>query len=77
VSLNTAWIELNDSLKTLRLAWEAARERWKDTVARDFEANRWQPLEAQVVSTLRALDVLAPVLAAARRDCSPDSPSLL
>ena len=70
MSLNTAWIELNNGLKGLRLAWEDARDRWKDAVARDFETNRWAPLEAQVVSTLRALDVLGPVLAAARRDCS-------
>lgn len=70
MSLNSPWIELNNGLKTLRLAWEEARDQWKDAVGRDFEANRWAPLEAQVVSTLRAIDVLAPVLAAARRDCS-------
>lgn len=70
MSLNTAWIELNNGLKTVRLAWEDAREQWKDSVGREFEAERWAPLEAQVVSALRALDVLAPVLAAARRDCS-------
>jgi hypothetical protein len=70
VSLNTAWIELNNGMKSLRQTWEKARQHWKDAVAQDFEANRWAPLEAQVEATLRALDVLAPVLAAARRECS-------
>jgi len=70
VSLNTAWIELNNGLKLLREAWDATRHQWKDSVARDFEAERWAPLEAQVEATLRALDVLAPVLATARRECT-------
>ena len=70
MSLNTAWIELNNGLKTLRLTWEDAREQWKDAVGRDFESQRWEPLELQVMSTLRALDVLAPLLAAAQRECS-------
>ena len=70
MSLNTAWIELNNGMRSLRQAWEEARQHWKDAVARDFEAVRWAPLEAQVDATLRALDVLAPVLAAARRECS-------
>ena len=70
MSLNTAWIELNNGMKTLRQTWEEARRHWKDAVARDFEAVRWAPLEAQVDATLRALDVLAPVLAAAQRECS-------
>jgi hypothetical protein len=70
VSLNTAWIELNNGMKTLRQVWEETRQRWKDPVSRDFEAHHWAPLEAQVAATLRALDVLAPVLAAARRECS-------
>ncbi|HKB35534.1 MAG TPA: hypothetical protein VKD72_03715, partial [Gemmataceae bacterium] len=48
MSLNTAWIELNNGLKLLREAWDAARPQWKDSVARDFEAERWAPLEAQV-----------------------------
>jgi hypothetical protein len=70
MSLNTAGIELNNALKALRLVWQGTREQWKDAVARDFEANRWTPLETQTVAALRAMDVLAPVLAAARRECS-------
>jgi hypothetical protein len=68
--LTTSAMELNAALKTLRLLWEEIKFGWNDAVSRDFEANYWQPLEAQVVAALRAMDRLAPILMRARRDCS-------
>ena len=70
MSLNTAGIELNNGLKALRRVWQDTREQWKDAVGRDFESRRWTPLETQVGAAVRAMDVLAPILAAARRECS-------
>jgi hypothetical protein len=70
VSLNSAWIELNNARKTIRLAWEETRQQWKDRVGQDFEENHWAPLDAQVDAALRALDILAPILATAQRECS-------
>ena len=68
--LTTSAMELNAALKTLRLLWEETKLGWNDSVSRDFEANCWQPLEMQIIATLRAMDRLAPVLMRAQRDCS-------
>jgi hypothetical protein len=70
MSLTTGWSELNSALKTMRLRWEDIQESWNDPVSRDFDANHWQPLEQQVVTTLRAMDRLAPILMRAQRECS-------
>jgi hypothetical protein len=70
VSLSTGWIELNSALKTMRLRWEEVKTDWHDGVCRDFEEHHWLPLEAQCVSTLRAIDRLAPILARAQQECS-------
>ena len=68
--LNTGWVELNDALKKMRLLWDETKQEWNDPASRDFEEHCWQPLETHVVSALRAIDRLAPVLARALRDCS-------
>jgi hypothetical protein len=70
MSLTSASIDLNNAFKAARLAWEEAKEGWKDPVSRDFEADRWEPLDSQVRGVLQAMDRLAPVLARALRDCS-------
>jgi len=70
VSLTGASIELNNGLKTVRLAWEETRLVWKDAVSRDFDTSYLIPLAAQVASALQAIDHLAPVLARALRECS-------
>ena len=70
MSLTSAAVDLTNSLKTLALVWEEVREGWKDPISRDFEANHWVPLEAQVRAVVQTMDRLAPVLAKALRDCS-------
>jgi hypothetical protein len=70
VSLNTSWIELNNALKALSEAWGETKSGWKDPVSRDFDEHHFEPLAAQVVATLRAMDRLTPVLEKARRECS-------
>jgi hypothetical protein len=70
VSLTTGWTELNNALKDLRVLWQETRADWDDPVSQDFEEHTWTPLENQVVSALRAMDRLAPILAKAQRDCS-------
>jgi hypothetical protein len=68
--LTSAAIELSNGLKTARLTWEETKLGWKDPVSRDFEAELWEPLEAQVLAVLQAMEQLAPILARARRECS-------
>lgn len=70
MNLSSGWIELNSSLKTMRVRWDEVKTDWHDSVCREFEENHWIPLEAQVVSTLRAIDRLAPILAKAQQECS-------
>jgi hypothetical protein len=70
MSLNAAWTELNEALKALRLRWDAVQPDWQDSVRDHFEANHWDPLEAQVVAALRAMDRLSPILIRAQRECS-------
>jgi len=68
--LTTGWIELNSSLKTMRLRWDEIKQEWHDAVSQDFEEKNWAPLEMQVVAALRAIDRLAPILAKAKQECS-------
>jgi hypothetical protein len=70
MSLPAAAVDLSNAFKTVNLAWEDAQTVWKDSVSREFEAERWQPLEAHVRSVLGAIDRLSPVLAKALRECS-------
>jgi hypothetical protein len=70
MSLTTASVELANALKTARVVWEDTIEVWKDPVARDFQSQRWEPLVAQVESTLGAIDRLTPILERAMRECS-------
>lgn len=70
MSISTAAIDLSNAMKNVRLAWEEAREGWKDSVARDFEANQYDRLEGRVRGVLSAVDRIAPILAKALRDCS-------
>jgi hypothetical protein len=68
VSLSTGLIGLYSALKDLRLKWDETRVVWTDAVRRDFDENLWQPLEAQVEATHRALDRLAAIVAQAEQD---------
>jgi hypothetical protein len=70
MNVTTAAVTLADGLKTVTERWEDTRPGWDDPISREFEANHWLPLKAQVALTLQALDRLAPILARAQRDCS-------
>ncbi len=70
MSMTAASVELANTLKTVRTLWEEVRTGWKDSVAQDFEVQRWEPLVAAVESAIQAMDRLAPIIARAVRDCS-------
>jgi hypothetical protein len=70
MSMTTASIELANALKTVRTLWEDVRPGWTDQVARDFESQRWVPMEAAVANAIQAMDRLAPIIARAVRECS-------
>lgn len=70
MSLNASALELANGLKGARQVWDRARENWNDAVARDFEANTWDVLDAGIRAAIQAMDRLAPILERARRECS-------
>ena len=70
MDLSGGWTELNSARKTLRERWQEVLPAWDDAVRRDFEEHYYQPLEAQVQATLRAMDRLAPILRKARQECT-------
>jgi hypothetical protein len=70
MSMTAASIELANALKTVRTLWEEVRLGWRDSVAHDFEVQRWDPLVAAVEGSIQAMDRLAPIIARAVRDCS-------
>jgi hypothetical protein len=69
MNLNTGWIELNNSLKTLNDNWEEAKNYWKDTVTEEFEESFLHPLELQIKATLRGIERLTPALLKLQQDC--------
>ena len=69
MSISAGSGKINLALKALRARWEETKTRWNDPVSQTFEENHWTPLEAQVLTTLRAIDRLAQELAQARQEC--------
>jgi hypothetical protein len=69
VNLSGSSMELNSSLKELRILWEETQAVWNDSVRRDFEEHHLMPFVAQVTSLLRAVERLSPVLEKVQHDC--------
>jgi hypothetical protein len=62
-------MEMNGTLKDLRILWDETKEVWNDSVRQDFEKNHWQPMESRVLGGIRAIERLAPILEKLQRDC--------
>lgn len=60
---------LYGGLKDLRIRWEHTEQFWRDPARVDFEQHVWLPLEAQVQTTIRAIDRLAQVLHQMQSEC--------
>lgn len=61
---------LKYATKTLFEKWDATRESWDDSAAREFEKNHLEPLRHQVEIALRGMDKLSEVMHKVRQDCS-------
>lgn len=70
MNLNTGWAELSNALKELRICWDEHAPAWKDNVRQEFEEEHKEPLEAQVATTLRAIERLSELLIRAQHDCA-------
>ena len=69
MSLSSGSGKLNLALKALRQRWGETQAQWSDPVSQAFDENHYQPLEGQLLATLRALDRLAQILDQARKEC--------
>jgi hypothetical protein len=61
---------LGHCLKSLRESWESAKERWSDSVSRDFEKNHLNPLEQNASTAVHGMDKLSEILRKIRQDCA-------
>jgi hypothetical protein len=69
MNLSSSSMELNGTLKEMRQHWEETKEVWRDPVCTYFEERYWLPLQAHVLSTLRAIERLSPILERLHHDC--------
>lgn len=68
--LSAGATKLSQSLKLLRVHWDATEKDWNDIVRQEFEKNHIDTLEEQVRATLRAINELAEVLYRAEQECA-------
>jgi hypothetical protein len=69
MNLSNSSMEMNSTLKDLRILWEETKSVWNDSVREDFEKNQWQATEQRMLAGIRAIERLAPVLEKMQRDC--------
>ena len=62
-------MELNGGLKDLRAMWESTKDVWNDQVRLAFEQQHFIPLERSVLSTLRAIERLTPIMEKCQHEC--------
>jgi hypothetical protein len=62
--------KLYAALKELRLKWDATADAWNDPVRQQFEAEVWEPLDAQAAAALRGIDRLSQIFVQIREECS-------
>lgn len=68
-SLNTAFTQLQEAMKKLRLRWQETSLHWNDAVQREFEEQFQAPLEARVHETTEEMDRLDKVMIQAQKEC--------
>jgi hypothetical protein len=65
--------QLAKGIKELLSRWAETKGDWDDSVSQNFEKRFLIMLEMDVRSATSAMDSMAQILAAVRRDCSDDS----
>lgn len=62
---------INKSIKQLNLAWNETKLAWDDRRTREFEERYIVPLQAEVRTTVSAMDQLAGLIQRIRGEVSP------
>jgi hypothetical protein len=70
MSLDMGRNRLFKEFDVLRLRWDQTQLTWQDVVRQEFTDGHWKPLDMAVLTTLGAMDRLAPILIQARQDCA-------
>ena len=65
--------QLAKGMKELMARWAETKGDWDDSVSRNFEKRFLLALEMDMRSATSAMDSMAQILAAVKRDCSDDS----
>jgi hypothetical protein len=61
--------QIYDAQKTARARWAATADEWDDAVRREHAETVFDPLDAAVSDTLRAIDLLAVLFTQVRHEC--------
>lgn len=69
MSLEMSRNRIFKEFEVLRLRWEQTLLTWQDQVRQEFAADQWNQLDLAVLTTLGAMDRLAPVMNQVRQDC--------
>ena len=70
MDLNTEASKIQFALKILRAQWDSAREKWSDSVRREFEEKHLQPLMDRVSFTLGEIGRLNHTLQKIEQECA-------
>lgn len=68
-NLQSANGRLQDALDMLLLAWENARDKWRDQQAERFEEEHLRPLREQINITCPSISHMAQLMGQAVREC--------
>ncbi|MCS6852980.1 MAG: hypothetical protein NZ700_17620 [Gemmataceae bacterium] len=70
MNLSTGRAQMYAALETARFRWDEIKHVWTDSVQKEFQEKHWEPLEYQVLATVRAIDGLAQVLLQLQQECA-------
>ena len=69
MSVETAKVKLTSSIRDLRVRWDETTDQWKDSASKAFEKDFISPFELEVRSSIKAMETMAEVMIAVRKDC--------
>ncbi len=69
MSVSAGMARMERARKDLLAEWQRTRQSWRDTMADRLEKEVIEPADGDVRQTVEAMETLAGMLSAARRDC--------
>ena len=69
MSVETAKVKLTSAIRDLRVRWDETTDQWKDSASASFEKDFVTPFELEARSAIKAMETMAEVMIAVRKDC--------